>query len=78
MSRIGTRLPGPPCASAAGSSVASSPTSCASVRPGASRPITLSDRIDGRVLGSSVGTVGSQNFVPTSKSNPAGITPTTV
>jgi hypothetical protein len=48
------------------------------VRPGASRPITLSDRIDGRVLGSSVGTVGSQNFVPTSKSNPAGITPTTV
>ncbi len=70
MSRVGCFPPG--------SSLASSACSWASVRPGPSRPMTLSERIDGRVLGSSVGTTGSQNCVRSSKSKPGGITPMTV
>ena len=48
------------------------------VWPGASRPITVRARIEGRVLGSSTGTTGSQNCEPTSWLKPAGITPITV
>jgi hypothetical protein len=48
------------------------------VRPGASRANTDTVRIDGRVLGSRVGTAGSQNCEPLSNLKPGGITPTTV
>ena len=49
-----------------------------SSRRGARCPITVTVRIDGRVLGSSDGTAGSQKREPDSKSNPAGMMPTTV
>ena len=76
-SRIGTRLP-PADELAAGTTVDNSARNCASDLPDASRPMTVTVRIHGRVLGSSVGTSGNQNCDRTSYLNPGGITPITV
>jgi hypothetical protein len=72
------RVAGASAVNRTGSTLASSARNCSDVRPGASRPKTVTERIDGNVLGSSVGSTGSQNCMPLSKSKPRGITPMTV
>jgi hypothetical protein len=69
-------LPAP--AATAGSTFASSARRSAIVRPGASRANAVTVRIDGRVLGSSVGTGGSQKSELISKRKPGGMTPMTM